>query len=349
MAERAHLLGVQLRPHVKTHKTLEAVPYQVRDHFGGITVSTLAEAEFYASRGIKNITYAVPITPHKIIRAIEISRRIDHLNVLVDHQDAVDALSQSCRDQQHRLDVLLKVDCGYGRAGITVEDPLLIQLAEKITSDQWLNFAGILTHAGHSYHCKNVHEIRMIAHDEYTSIIRARELLIARGLSVPIVSLGSTPTAQVFDSLTGVTEMRPGNYVFFDLFQASIGSCLLSSIALSVITEIIAYYPRRGEILIDAGSLALSKDLGANSPENTRYGMVCDLNYRPLTQLHLVNLSQEHGKIMADDGFDFSALSLGMRLRILPNHSCLVSALHEGLHVARGDELFDVWTPTRGW
>lgn len=349
MAARAHRLGVRLRPHVKTHKTWEALSYQIRDHFGGITVSTLAEAEFYGARGVQDITYAVPITPHKVSRALALSREIKQLNVLVDHPDAMSALSRQCAAHQQRLGVLVKVDCGYGRAGLTVNDPMLPHLAEQISGDPWLDFVGILTHAGHSYHCSNVEEIREVAREEYTEIIAARDLLIARGLEVPTVSLGSTPTATVFESLAGVTEMRPGNYALFDLFQASIGSCQVSDVALSVITEVIACYPNRGELLIDAGALALSKDLGASHPTQARYGMICDLSYQPLPQLQLTGLSQEHGKVKVSPDFDFTQISVGARLRVIPNHSCLVTALYDQLHVARGDDIVDAWRPVRGW
>ena len=350
MSTRAHQLGVRLRPHVKTHKTLEGATYQIRDHFGGITVSTLAEAEFYAHHGVRDITYAVPITPSKIERALELSTMVEQLNVLVDQAEVVTVLAQRCALRQRRLKVLIKIDCGYGRAGLTVNDPQLLELARQITSDPWLEFAGILTHAGHAYDCAHVEEIKAVASQEYTSIVAARDLLQDHGLHVPTVSLGSTPTATVFESLDGVTEMRPGNYALFDLFQASIGSCELSDIALSVITEVIAYYPERGDLLIDAGALALSKDEGpSHLGHHCGYGLLCSLDYQPLSQLSLIGLSQEHGKIKASADFDFQTIKVGSRLRVLPNHSCLVTALYDRLHVARAEAVFDVWTPVRGW
>ena len=349
MSQRAHQLGVQLRPHVKTHKTLEGAQYQVRGHFGGITVSTLAEAQFYGENGIRDITYAVPITPSKIPRALEISRGLEGLNVLVDSEEMIAALSRACARVQEKLSVLIKIDCGYGRAGLLVDDPKLPALAHLIARDPWLHFAGLLTHAGHAYDCRNIQEIKAVAQQEYLSIIAARDRLTEQGLEVPTVSLGSTPTATVFESLDGVTEMRPGNYALFDLFQASIGSCQTQAVALSVITEVIAYYPERREILVDAGALALSKDLGPSHLEHHRgYGLVCDLAYRKLP-LTLLGLSQEHGKIKAAPDFDFASISVGSRVRVLPNHSCLVTALYEQLYVAEGEKVTDIWRPTRGW
>ena len=349
MSRRAHQLEVQLRPHVKTHKTLEGAHYQVRDHFGGITVSTLAEARFYGERGIRDITYAVPITPSKIPRALEISRGLERLNLLVDSEEMIAELSQHCALMEEKLSVLIKIDCGYGRAGLLVDDPKLPALAHLITEDPWLDFAGLLTHAGHAYDCCNIQEIKEVAQQEYLSIIAARDKLLEEGLEVPTVSLGSTPTATAFETLDGVTEMRPGNYALFDLFQASIGSCQAQDIALSVITEVVAYYPERRDILVDAGALALSKDSGPSHLKgHSGYGLVCDLEYRKLP-LALLGLSQEHGKIKAAPDFDFASISVGSRLRILPNHSCLVTALYEQLYVAEGEKVTDIWTPTRGW
>ena len=350
MSSRAHQLGVTLRPHVKTHKTIQGARLQIRDHFGGITVSTLAEAETYAMHGIQDITYAVPITPSKIHRALKVAQTIDQLNVLVDREEVVSALSQRCAAHLQRLSVLIKIDCGYGRAGLTPDNPDLYPLAEMIHRDPWLTFAGILTHAGHSYDCTHRDEIKKVATQEYNSIVKARDILQERGLEVPTVSLGSTPTATVFDELNGVTEMRPGNYALFDLFQASIGSCTIQDVALSVVTEVIAYYPERGDILIDAGALALSKDQGpTHLGHPISYGKVYTLDDQELTQLSLVGLSQEHGKLRATADFDFQSIQVGSRLRILPNHSCLVTALYHQLYVIKNAEVVDRWIPIRGW
>ncbi len=350
MSDRAHQLGVRLRPHVKTHKTIEGAERQVRGGFRGITVSTLAEAESYAAHGFRDITYGVPITPGKVSRAISVSESIDVLSVLVDTIEMVNALADQCAEAQSTLSVLIKIDCGYGRAGIRADDPHLISIVRLIDEAPYLYFEGILTHAGHAYHCHHREEIKSVAHEEYTSIIQARDRLISHGFTPSTVSIGSTPTATVYESLSGVTEMRPGNYALFDVFQASIGSCSLSEIALSVVTEIIAYYPERGEILIDAGALALSKDQGpTHLGQALSYGRVCTLDLEDYSQLSLVSLSQEHGKLRAEASFDFQNIHIGDRLRILPNHSCLVTALYDRLQVMSSGQVIEQWSPIRGW
>jgi D-serine deaminase-like pyridoxal phosphate-dependent protein len=150
--------------------------------------------------------------------------------------------------------------------------------------------------------------------------------------------------------LSGVTELRPGNYALFDVFQARIGSCSTSDVALSVLSEVIGVYPERNAVLIDAGALALSKDPGATHvAENSGFGVICDLDLRPIPGLALLGLSQEHGKVLIEEGFSGELPKVGDRVRILPNHSCLVTALHPSLHVVDSGALVDEWRPVRGW
>ena len=349
MSNHAHQLGVALRPHVKTHKCIEAARYQVADHFGGIAVSTLAEAEHFADAGFVDITYAVPLAPGRASRVALLNQKISLLRVLVDHEIAVLALSEAMASTEGRIEVLVKVDCGYGRAGLKPADPNLIGLAQLIEAQDQLDFVGVLAHAGHAYDCESVEAIKAIAEKERSETVDAAERIRAHGIPVRVVSVGSTPTACHVQDLSGVTELRPGNYAFFDVFQAQIGSCSTADVALSVLSEVIGVYPDRNTVLIDAGALALSKDPGATHvAENEGFGVVCDLDLRPITGLSLVGLSQEHGKLLVEEGVG-STLRVGDRLRILPNHSCLVTALHESLQVVETGALVGEWRPVRGW
>jgi D-serine deaminase-like pyridoxal phosphate-dependent protein len=350
MSERATRLGVHLRPHVKTHKCLEAARHQVAGHFGGITVSTLAEAEHFAAGGFDDITYAVPLAPGRARRAVDFSLRCPQFQVLVDHGDSVDALVAEARRMGASIGVLVKVDCGYHRAGLLPEDPELVALARRIHEAQSLRFMGVLAHGGHSYDCVGVDAIKRVAEEERRETVRAAETLRAAGLPVEVVSVGSTPTASVVEDLTGVTELRPGNYAVFDMFQASIGSCDTDDVALSVLSEVIGVYPERGMLLIDAGALAMSKDPGATHARGSDgFGLVCSLDGTPILGLSLVGLSQEHGKLVASPEFRGDLPGIGSRVRILPNHSCLVAALHTPLYVLEGDRVVDEWVPARGW
>lgn len=348
MAQKARRKGVNLRPHVKTHKIPQAAKLQIQNHFGGITVSTIAEAVAFADAGFCDITYAVPLSPNKVARVLPLAKRIQ-LQVLVDNQQTVDALLALGAKNQHVFQVLIKVDCGYHRAGLLPTDPLLISLAQQLHHSQWINFCGVLSHGGHSYNCIDRHGIAKIAEQEREQTLIAANSIRASSVPVRTVSIGSTPTCAVGENLTGITEIRPGNYIFFDRFQAAIGSCTLQDVALSVLTEVIGYYPGRNCILIDAGALALSKDQGATHTDTTGYGSICSEHGTPIGELELYSLSQEHGKIRATTDFDFSSLQIGSKLRIIPNHSCLVTALHEQIHVVQDNQILQSWTPIRGW
>ena len=349
MSDFAARAGVQLRPHVKTHKCIEAARISTRGHFGGITVSTLAEAEHFAAAGFDDITYAVPIAVPRIPQALDLTRRVKRLGLLVDHRDTVSALADSASAAGTALEVLVKVDCGYHRAGVEPHRPEAHALVEQVVGAPALRFEGLLTHAGHSYACRGREAIARVAAQERDVVVGFAEQLRAAGIEVPTVSVGSTPTMSVEPSLAGVTEIRPGNYVFYDAFQAAIGSCSLSDCAFSVLATIIGLYPHDGRIVIDAGALALSKDLGATHIEDEAgYGVVCDEDGAALEQLSLVSLSQEHGVVRGPRA-RIEGCRIGDRIRVIANHSCLAAACHDAFVVARGRAVEGIWSPVRGW
>lgn len=335
MREKAAASGVIFRPHVKTHKTIEIGRMQHGGANGPITVSTMAEAEFFAEGGFRDITYAVPIAPEKLERAAALARRIDRLNLLIDHP----AVLQALEEFGFPFGVFLKVDCGYHRAGVDPDRAESVDLAKRLAQSKVVRFRGFLTHAGHSYHARNVEEIRRVGLEESAAVTRFRD---RTGIEA-IRSVGSTPTASVVERFDA-DEVRPGNYVFYDAFQTTIGTCRFEDCAMSVLATVIGSYPERRTMIVDAGALALSKDLGPDhvDPE-FGYGIVCDLALRPLP-MKLRTLSQEHGKIAAE-----SVLPVGARLRIVPNHSCLTAAMYDRYHVVEGGRVVDEWRPTRGW
>lgn len=351
ISERVRALGAKLRPHVKTHKCVEAARLQVRGHFGGITVSTLAEARFFAAAGFRDITYAVPIAVDRLEEAVELGRSIDAFHLLLDHEATFEAMSACARAKGVRLSSFLKVDCGYHRAGVDPENDESVRLALRMARSEHVAFQGILTHAGHSYHGRSPQEIRTVAETERRVMADFGRKLSAAGAPPPEISVGSTPTISLGESLDGVTEARPGNYVFYDRFQAAVGSCDLESAAFSVLATVLGHYPERNEILIDAGGLALSRDEGPThlDPE-CGYGAVFSGDGRShLATLRVRSISQEHGKIQGTSPVDYRAIPVGAKLRIVPNHSCLSAALFESYHVFRGDAIVDEWRPVRGW
>ncbi|HVR40594.1 MAG TPA: alanine racemase [Thermoanaerobaculia bacterium] len=336
MRAKAQSAGVAFRPHVKTHKTIEIARMQHGGAAGPITVSTLAEAEAFADAGFRDITYAVPIVENKLPRAAAIAARIERFSILIDSEEALRAIERS----GFVFDVALKVDCGYHRAGVDPDSPDSVRLALALARSESARFQGLITHAGHSYNAAGIDEVRLIAAEEQASLTRFRALL---GLGDITRSIGSTPTCSVaeFDECD---EVRPGNYVFFDAFQSTLGSCARSECAVSVLASVVGSYPERNALILDAGALALSKDAGPDHIDpQCGYGLVCDLDLNPLP-MKIVALSQEHGKVVTS-----MHVPVGTRVRIVPNHSCLTSALYETYTVLAGGQVAGEWRPVRGW
>lgn len=344
MAERARTLGVQLRPHVKTHKCIEIGRRQTRGHFGGITVSTFAEASAFASAGFRDITWALPLPLSRMDDAAFLAGQVDRLNLLVDHPTTAEAISQYARGKGIGFDVMVKVDCGNHRCGVNPRSDRAMDLVRCVATAPELRFRGVLAHAGHAYDCTTPHQVQSVARMERDETVAFAHRLRQAGIPVETVSIGSTPTMAVVDDLAGVTEIRPGNYAFFDLFQATLGSCSREHIALFVLATVLGVYPDRNTFVIDAGALALSKDPGARHIDrDSGYGVV-DL---PGTEgCRVTALSQEHGVV---EGLDRAGVVPGSTVRVLPNHSCLTAAMFDRVEVIRGDLWVDSWRLIRGW
>lgn len=348
MLDKARRSAVVLRPHIKTHKTLEGAYLQLGGSTGPITVSTLAEAEFFAEAGFRDITYAFPIAPGKIERVARIRARGNQVHVLADHADTITALEEYAAAHDIRFSVFLKVDCGYHRAGVDPISEEALALGSRIAHSRVLDLAGLLTHGGHSYYAANRDQISYVAREEVGALRVLADRLRAAEVDPGLSSLGSTPTASVTDGFEGCDEVRPGNYIFFDAFQASIGACTLDDCAATVLTTVVSTYPARREVLVDAGALAMSKDLGGSSADDPSYGTVL-VEGSPRKDLRFRGLSQEHGEIAAESGRAFRDLKVGQKLRVIMNHSCLTAALFDRYHVIRGDTVVGEWRPVRGW
>jgi D-serine deaminase-like pyridoxal phosphate-dependent protein len=349
MTKRAKSLNVTLRPHVKTHRCLEIARLQTENNFGGIMVSTLSEAHFFAKNGFSDITYGVPIERGKFAEAIAIAKNIERFSVLTDDAETVNELNKTAKLENAKINVFVKIDVGYHRCGVEPHTPEAFEIPRLISDSSNLNFAGILTHAGHSYHADTTEKLLKVAQSEKDLMRNLADNLRNKGLEVSTVSIGSTPTLSVINDLTGITEFRAGNYIFYDAFQATLGSCSFEDCALTVLAAVIHRDSTRRKIVVDAGAVALSKDRGAvEFDANCGYGRVYDLAGNDLN-LRVGSLSQEHGEIFVTDEKIFDSLKVGSRVRILANHSCLTALQHSHYHVLDDGKIVNRWEINRGW
>jgi D-serine deaminase-like pyridoxal phosphate-dependent protein len=346
MSSKAKQLGVRLRPHIKTHKCIEVAKIQTAGHDGAITVSTLAEAKAFAKHGFDDITYAVPIQRGKFDEAIEILKSGVMLNLLTDDATTIKALNEASGNTGVSFDVFLKIDCGTHRVGVEPNSNEAIDIPRLISDSKNLNFAGILTHAGHSYDAETREQILEVARHERDVMVAFAETLRNDGIEVPTVSVGSTPTMSLVDNLDGVDEIRPGNYIFFDNFQATLGSCSFEDTALTVLAAVM--HKGKDKLVVDAGAIALSKDRGPIGLDpSCGYGRVLDIEGNE-NGLRVTGMSQEHGTITGDSEY-LDRLGVGDRVRILANHSCLTAAQHSHYNVIENGEVVDRWETHRGW
>jgi D-serine deaminase-like pyridoxal phosphate-dependent protein len=341
MARALERHGVPLRPHMKTAKSIEVARLATAGQPGGITVSTLAEAEYFAGHGVADILYAVGITPQKLDQVAKLNRAGAAVMVLTDDLDAAAAIAR----HPHPPRTLIEVDCGESRGGVAPDDDMLQAIAARLGPC----LAGVMTHAGHSYAGRSLDDMVRIAEAERASVVRAAERLRAAGHAAQIVSMGSSPTARHAQNLAGVTEVRAGVYMFGDLFQAEIGTHGLDNIALTVLTSVIGRRP--GSLLVDAGGLALSKDRSTEAaPKDYGFGLVLDLHGGHGHGEAIVRRAfQEHGVVEPDPGIPLD-MPVGAKLRIAPNHTCMTAAAHDRYHVVEGgDEVIAIWSRVNGW
>ncbi len=353
LRERLAHRGVTLRPHLKTCKSVEVARRVMASPQGPATVSTLMEASHFATAGVRDIVYAVGIVAAKLPRVQALRSVGVDLVVLLDTVAQAEAVAAASQQGGQPIPAMIEIDCDGHRSGVKPGDTeRLVAIGRAL--GQGAELRGVLTHAGGSYAARGESALRQCAEDERRGIVEAATALRAAGLPCPVVSMGSTPTAHSATDLTGVTEVRAGVFVFFDLVMAGIGVCRIEDIALSVLATVIGHQPDKGWILIDAGWMALSQDRGtAKQAVNQGYGVVCDLAGRAYPDLIVADANQEHGIITVRPGSDgaLPRLAIGDRVRVLPNHACATGAQHGSYRVVRGGSALVVaeWPRFGGW
>ncbi len=340
-------LGVRLRAHVKTCKSIEVARCLMETPAGPITVSTLKEAGQFLEHGVTDILYAVGIAPGKLDHVAALRERGADLAIVVDSVEAAQAVAA----RQAAIPVLIEIDCDGHRAGVKPGHPGLVDIARALAKGARL--LGVMTHAGGSYDCRSTEAIADMAEKERAAVVKSAAVLRSAGFASPVVSVGSTPTATFARSLEGVTEVRAGVFVFHDLVMAGLGVCSVDDIALTVLATVIGHQRDKGWIVTDAGWMAMSRDRGtASQAVDQGYGLVCDEAGRAFGDLIVSEANQEHGIVSRRDGtpLDTARFPIGTRFRILPNHACATGAQHDAYHVVRGGpEIIDRWPRFGGW
>jgi D-serine deaminase-like pyridoxal phosphate-dependent protein len=333
MAHLAADAGVQLRPHTKSHKTAALAQRQLAAGAAGITVAKLDEAEAYLRQGVRDIFVANEVAgDHKWARAAAL-QELGSVAVGVDSFETARGLSRAATEHTVRIPVLIEVDSGLHRAGLQ-PGTQVADLAVRITSLSGLDLRGVFTHAGHAYGARSLEEVRRIAHDEARAVVDSAAAIRARGIACPVISVGSTPTISAAGAVPGVTEIRPGNYVFFDRMQIGLGVAERERCSQTVLATVISR-PAPDRIVVDAGSKTFALDKGAHGLESVA-GFGEDVEYG----LVLERLSEEHGVIT---GFAPAEVTVGTRLRFLTNHACTVANLAEVLYGVRNGVVEDVF------
>ena len=352
MQQRMNALGVAFRPHVKTTKCREVVRAQQAAGARGITVSTLKEAEHFFADGVTDILYAVGMAAHRLPQALALRRRGCDLKIITDGLASAQAIVDFGRAQGERFEVWIEVDTDGHRSGIRPDEDALLAVGRAL-HDGGMALGGVLTHAGSSYELDTPAALQALAEQERAGCVQAAERLRAAGLPCPVVSVGSTPTALEVQSLDGVTEVRAGVYVFFDLVMGNVGVCRTDDMALSVLTTVIGHRVDKGWAIVDAGWMAMSRDRGtAKQKHDYGYGQVCRMDGTVLDGHVLSGANQEHGIVSLAQGVDADIAQrfpIGSRLRILPNHACATGAQFPQYHALSDAGDLQTWSRFHGW
>jgi len=317
--------GAIFRPHFKTHQSAEIGEFFKEQGVNKITVSSVSMALYFAGNGWDNITIAFPINVNQIDEIVELGSRIK-LNVLVESTYAANTLSNYTTQT---LGVFIKIDTGYHRTGLLAEDPEIENIIKFLETSTKLNFKGFLSHAGHTYAAKGQNEILKILDESKAILTLLKQKYISQYPDI-IISYGDTPSCSMADNCKGFDEIRPGNFVYYDVMQYHIGSCQLNDIAVAVACSIVAIHPQRNELVIYGGAIHLSKEFISADNNFKLFGYIVNFTKdgwsEPIPGAYVSSLSQEHGIIKMPEKY-LRNYKIGDTVGVLPIHSCLTADL----------------------
>ena len=325
MAEKARTHNLIFRPHFKTHQSREVGEWFRESGVTKITVSSVSMAQYF-SDDWDDITIAFPLNPREINRINSIDPKVK-LNLTLENTGA---LEFAAKELKRKAGVFIKIDAGYNRTGIWYSDyQKIISLIEKINQNSLLNLKGFLIHAGNTYSCLSKEEV-LAVHGEYLNRIRELKATIKKTYPDLIVSYGDTPSCSLTDDFSGIDEIRPGNFAYYDLMQVQIGSCSLDNIAVAVACPVVAKHPERNHITLYGGAVHFSKEFFLENGRKVfgkRIQNPDSIENSTNNKGTLISLSQEHGILEVNDPSQFGKIKIGDMVFILPVHSCLTANL----------------------
>ncbi len=335
MQATADAHAVRLRPHSKTHKSPEVARRQIARGAVGICCAKLGEAEVFADAGITDIRLPYPLHPANADRLLALLDRA-RISFIVDSLDVAREWSGALRPANREVDVLVKVDVGLHRCGIDPTAPHAARLVAGVAGLPGLRFRGLLSHAGHAYGASSDAETAAIAAEEARLLMELAARVHALGVECAEISVGATPTARHSAGLPGITELRPGNYVYYDRMQVALGAVAWDDCALTVLARVVSR-PAEGRLILDSGSKTLTTDL-ARGPNTQGYGAIFDAldSTVPDTGLVIERLSEEHATVTVPAA---CTLAPGALVRVVPNHSCVVSNMVDSAWKVAGTEV----------
>jgi D-serine deaminase-like pyridoxal phosphate-dependent protein len=339
MQAAAGARGMRLRPHAKTHKSVAIARLQIGRGAVGVCSAKLGEAEVFADAGIEDIRLPYPLNPVNAERVLALVDRT-HLSFIVDDLEVARGWSQALQDARRTVDVLVKVDVGFHRCGIDPEAVHAAEFVSRVADMPGLRLRGLLSHAGHGYGATSEAELEAVAATEARLLRALAARCAGDGVLLDEISVGATPTARFSLQQEGVTELRPGNYVYYDRTQVGLGAATWSDCALTVLARVVTR-PAADRIVLDCGSKTLSNDLARGFGPTPGYGVVLQAidAEAPDESLLVERLSEEHAVVKVLGGE--SSLQPGDLVRLVPNHSCVVSNLMDTVWVVDGATVVD--------
>jgi D-serine deaminase-like pyridoxal phosphate-dependent protein len=340
LQQAADRRGIRLRPHAKTHKSAVVAQWQIDRGAIGICCAKLGEAEVFADRGFTDIRIPYPLHPSNAPRVLALLERAN-LSFIVDHIDVAREWSTELVHAGRVVDVLIKVDVGFHRCGIDPNPQTALPFITEVASLGGVRLRGLLSHAGHAYHATCEDDLRRIAEAEAATLHMLATLAREQGVPLEELSAGATPSARYSVEQDWITEYRAGNYVYFDRTQVALGSATFDDCALSVLATVVSK-PAANRIVLDCGSKTLTQDGARGFVATPGHGAICRCiafqhDVRPDEDLLVERLSEEHAVVRVQSGE--TTLRPGDRVRVIPNHSCVVSNLVDAAWLTEGETL----------